>query len=1815
MKKWLAFLLSAMLLLTSLPTGLADGLEAVEFEAEADGVEEDAVFLETEEVEADGDEAAPDGEDAGFPLDGGDLAMEIEPSAEELEEAFLEAPEALEDDADDPLDDDEAAESGEWRYARVCAEDTAVWTDASGDAVLTALAGGDVVLVLDPEATRLPVAFDTSVGVVEGYVDADALEYLDDADAEAFLDVLVRQGEVRAYQGDLSWLLARLDCALDGDATIDGSETGEEIDVSDPEDVQMEEAAEVYLPDTDIDAIPEHVPDATEGEALSSPDALDDTLKAGEPEAVSEGSPAAEPTDGSDAAPEPEDAKLEETSDPAEGGAETPDDSGETGEDSDQTPEAGDAGENAGADGQGPDADPEKADGPDGAEAGEAVEATPEAAQAAQATPSPAPVKNKAVLPTKVKLNHTKGTVGVGEVFTGLVATLEPADAQSTLTWKCYNTEVLLVDAKTGRFKGLKKGSTTLVVRTANGKSAACRVTVVDAPGKVSVSPASVELWEGQTKQLGKPAVPSGSSCSSFTYTSNKTSVARVSSAGKITAVGKGTATVTVKTYNGKKATVKVTVKALPRSVMFTRAAVDMYPGQALKLTAKAYDGLNGTGSTTPSTVTYAVSPDGDGDPECVKVTSAGAVTALREGTAYVRATAHNGVASVPDCVIRVLPEAERIELSESTIEVGVGETCDRLKYTVEEGTATSVTWSTSNAKVATVNKTTGAVTGVKAGTATITATPHTGAPVSCSVTVKPAPTKVVLSPASLTVDNLEPVQIEASVNSGSVTNGFTYVYGDAASKKVVSLNRTTGTLTPLRSGTARIDVKAYNGVHRVFTLKVNLPVEYVEIGNEAAVSRIFEFQSLALKVTALDAMGGNPETALTFEAEDGTGSVSVSATGVVRGVSAGTAKVRVYAGDASAECDIAVRVGPKKITLSPARKTIGVGETLALNPVLTDKAGQTMAGAFTVTTTGAGKKAVTCDSRGTVRAKAAGKAVVTVKHANGVSARVTITVKKKPWAVKLTPAKATLGVGQTKALKALLPSGTAGKCTFKSSKTSVATVDAATGKVTAVGVGKTTITVTTYNGRKAKATVTVTRAPKYIVLTGKGLAELTREAENGTYVTRYQLILKKGGTHQLKGRVEYPARGSLKSYSSSSADVATVSKTGLITALKPGKTTITVTATGGARARVDVFVWGQGAAPGKSLAFAGDELVLSVGETLAAPELKASGIPDGDLLNVNMLSADDAIATTSRDGNYAWTITGQAVGQTLISATAGGVTTAMTVQVVEAEIPAQLPEDEGIHFAQAEYALAEGESASPELLDEDGNPVTEGTDEFGMPVRLTLESADPEIVIAGEGRLTGVSAGTTTVSASYGAQKAYARVTVKPEYVNISLAADSRELFVGERFDLGATTNGGSLRYVSTDTNVARVSSMGTVTAVGAGQAQIVACTVDVEAAATCSVTVLRHISKVAVSPATKAGKVGGTLTLTATVGAPDEVGTVTFQVANEQVAALTTEQTKSVSNGKATCKLKLLSTGTTLVRVSTDNGYSTAASITVKDENAVTYRLFTACGFAMPGYTGPGKLPFTLHNTQVVRKVLGGSGMKYAVSANLVNPSRSKLSSALKTFAGKADSNDVSVIYLTSHGQTMAKDKKSGYYMSLPVVSDTGVTFQKITSGEIMSALSSCKGKVVLMLDSCYSGAFIQDQRTRLDRAGGRISVITAARNTKGSYYMTNDTSVSMDFFTQFLMLGLGYDSLYKQYIKNEKRDRGAAPGYMLADAYRNPSLKDGVITLEEMYDFASRSIAANIPNYSSQSWYWGPEGGTQRSNSYLGSNGNLPLYKPKI
>ncbi len=77
----------------------------------------------------------------------------------------------------------------------------------------------------------------------------------------------------------------------------------------------------------------------------------------------------------------------------------------------------------------------------------------------------------------------------------------------------------------------------------------------------VTVSPATVSLEKGKTQQLTPTVLPNNATDKTVSYSSDKPGVATVSSTGLVTAVGEGTATITVKTTDGQKtATCVVTV-------------------------------------------------------------------------------------------------------------------------------------------------------------------------------------------------------------------------------------------------------------------------------------------------------------------------------------------------------------------------------------------------------------------------------------------------------------------------------------------------------------------------------------------------------------------------------------------------------------------------------------------------------------------------------------------------------------------------------------------------------------------------------------------------------------------------------------------------------------------------------------------------------------------------------------------------------------------------------------------------------------------------------------------------------------------------------------------------------------------------------------------------------------------------------------------------------------------------------------------------------------------------------------------------------
>ena len=157
-----------------------------------------------------------------------------------------------------------------------------------------------------------------------------------------------------------------------------------------------------------------------------------------------------------------------------------------------------------------------------------------------------------------ITLNKTKAALGVKEKLT-LKVSLVPAEATTTLKWKSSNSKVAAVTKK-GVVVGKKVGTAVITVTAANGYSAEATITVKAAPDSVTLSKSgTVTLKRGKTLKL-KATLPK-KTAPALTWKSSKPKIASVDQKGVVRALKKGTAVITVKTFNGKTAKVTIRVK------------------------------------------------------------------------------------------------------------------------------------------------------------------------------------------------------------------------------------------------------------------------------------------------------------------------------------------------------------------------------------------------------------------------------------------------------------------------------------------------------------------------------------------------------------------------------------------------------------------------------------------------------------------------------------------------------------------------------------------------------------------------------------------------------------------------------------------------------------------------------------------------------------------------------------------------------------------------------------------------------------------------------------------------------------------------------------------------------------------------------------------------------------------------------------------------------------------------------------------------------------------------------------------------------
>ena len=236
---------------------------------------------------------------------------------------------------------------------------------------------------------------------------------------------------------------------------------------------------------------------------------------------------------------------------------------------------------------------------------------------------------------------------------------------------------------------------------------------------------------------------------------------------------------------------------------------------------------------------------------------------------------------------------------------------------------------------------------------------------------------------------------------------------------------------------------------------------------------------------------------------------LKVDQKGAVRAVGLGTAWITARTSDGTEKsCRVTVKKAPESVQLSESEVVMGKGETFGLSAVLPE--GTASAERIFRCNDPDVLKMTKTNWTGEFKALKEGETRVKVILYNGVKTSIRVTVKKAPSAVSLSKDKVILGEGETCSLTSSVPEGMAcTKYTYKSENTGVSTVSADKDKVAVKGVsvGRTNVSVTTYNDRRARCRVVVKPAPDKVTISRStltlGVGESTRldySIPEGTY-------------------------------------------------------------------------------------------------------------------------------------------------------------------------------------------------------------------------------------------------------------------------------------------------------------------------------------------------------------------------------------------------------------------------------------------------------------------------------------------------------------------------------------------------------------------------------------------------------------------------------------------------------------------------------------------------------------------------------------------
>ena len=1062
--------------------------------------------------------------------------------------------------------------------------------------------------------------------------------------------------------------------------------------------------------------------------------------------------------------------------------------------------------------------------------------------------------------------------------------------------------------------------------------------------------------------------------------------------------------------------------------------------------------------------------------------------------------------------MVNVLPAPESVSVAQSEINVGLGESGKVVIGQYPEGTMCSFTYRSSNEEILTVNEDTGAITTKAVGSADVYAVSHNNVSAVCCVNVMYAPTSLTLNKTSMKLMVGETNDtLTGTVNEGAAS-GITLSSSNTRYVKI-----TNGKLVGVKAGTATITAKTYNGVKATCKVTVCAAPKSVSFKNKSLTIGCGESVETAIVYSPATAY-----SVCTYTSGDPSVATVDPVTGVITGVKAGTVAITAKPQKGTAGvCTVVVCPAPTSVSLSQSSYEIAQGMSMTLVPILSPGS------AGHCSFESSDPSVVSVDANGVLKGVKAGTATVKVTTYNGFPISCSVTVTPAPASLRYDFTKITMLKGDS----IQIPEPTAydvngnvcpSTYTYSSSSTRYATVSGSS--VKGVKTGTITITAKSYNGKTASFKLTIASSISGLTLVPSA-AELY--TNGGDYVEQLQLQVG-------------IASGTVATliYTSSDPSIASVTQDGLVTPLAPGTVTITAKAISGASTSATITVKHLST----SIKLDAESIELGEGESYQLhPALDA----DSTAI-LTYTTTDESVVSVDENGLMKAVGKGKAVVAVTMQ---DGTSASMAVNV--------LPGPTGIRMNLAGFCLAVGESIQL-------NPELTGVE--GFYKKLSFSSSNAAVVAVDEnGTVMAVAEGEAIITARTCnglTDSCLVRVAATAEGAQVTFEKDHYGIICGDTGKLPVMLNKAAIErgytVQSSNESILTVNGLNvTANAVNTGDVTVTLTVNPVEGEeeaeaiqASCIVKV-QSIANIAM-PAEVKLYTNSELKLEYTLLPENLIGSYSFAPEDPTLISFDPETGMITSNSK---------TGTTRIVFQSIN-YSAECSVTV--ESNPKYRALVIGSYNNSGASND--LPFASNNLNNMYSTLSKAQIgdeTYSITGAFSNPSKSKVQSLITGTFKDAKQDDVSLIYIMSHGYYQSTSNGYyGYYFSLAPNYSKADSSTYVTAGELMSWISGIQGNVILVLDSCKSGGFITDCSGGI-ASKGNMSVLTAQSFDKNaSYYQGSSTATTVEFLTYAFCRGLGEDQM------------AGTMAAMNAD-----SNGDGQITVQEAFAYARSDCQIQI------------------------------------